>query len=65
MTLLFVATNVTHSSFDCCRLGVAVCLMSDIGIHCLTYIRLVSSVGYGYFRCSRHSGKESVKFFSF
>jgi len=62
MTLLFVATNVTHSSFDCCRLGVEVCLMSDIGIHCLTYIRLVSSVGYGYFR-RRHSGKESVKIF--
>lgn len=63
MTLLF-ATNVTHSSFDCCRLGVAVCLMSDIGIHCLTYIRLVSSVGYRYFRRRRNSGKESVKIFS-
>lgn len=44
--------------------GVAVRLASEIGIHGLAYIRLVSSVGCGYFRHRRRRGKESVKMFS-
>lgn len=44
--------------------GVTVRLASDIGIHGSTYIRLVSSVGCGYFRRRRRREKESVKMFS-
>jgi len=43
---------------------VAVRLASEIGTHGLTYIRLVSSVGCGYFSHRRRRGKESVKMFS-
>jgi len=43
---------------------VTVRLESDIGILGSTYIRLVSSVGCGYFGRRRRRGKESVKMFS-